>query len=142
MATRSTRTSTKSAAPVVEEAVEATTATAEPTVKSQINAGIAKVADALKVDAKDRYKVQRAIAFIAFRSAIEDGTFDELLEATIADAGELPAGWALEAAVAAPKAAPKAKVAPKATAVKGAAKTPAKATAATPARAARKRPQR
>lgn len=138
-----TRKSTKSA-PVaeveveVEETVEETAA--EPTTKQVINAAIARVAEELGVEAKNRYKVQRAIAFIAFRNAIEDGTFDDLIEATIADAGELPSGWELERTVAekpakATKAAPATKATP--------AKRPARAAAAKGATATpRKRPAR
>lgn len=137
-----TRKSTKSTAPVAEvEEVEELEAeveetAAEPTTKQIINAGIARVVEELGVEAKNRYKVQRAIAFIAFRNAIEDGTFDDLIETTIADAGELPSGWELERTVAEKpvKAAPKAKAAP-------AKRAPAKATAAKAA-TPRKRPAR
>mgnify|MGYP003580915070 CR=1 FL=1 len=137
-----TRKSTKSTAPVAEvEEVEELEAeveetAAEPTTKQIINAGIARVVEELGVEAKNRYKVQRAIAFIGFPNAIEDGTFDDLIEATIADAGELPSGWELERTVAEKpvKAAPKAKAAP-------AKRAPAKATAAKAA-TPRKRPAR
>jgi len=136
-----TRKSTKSTAPVAEVEVEEVeteveTAPAEPTTKQVINAAIARVAEELGVEAKNRYKVQRAIAFIAFRNAIEDGTFDDLIEATIADAGELPSGWELERTVA-EKPAPKAKAAPAKRAPRAA------AAKAAPAKAApRKRPAR
>ncbi|WP_298860812.1 hypothetical protein [uncultured Microbacterium sp.] len=40
-----------------------------------------------------RYKAIRAIAFQAFTNAIEDGTFDALVDQAIANAGDLPAGW-------------------------------------------------
>lgn len=124
------RKSTKSA-PVAEvEEAEVETAT-EPTVKQTINAGIARIAEELGVEAKNRYKVQRAIGFIAMRNAIEDGTFDELLDTVVADIDELPSGFELERTVA-EKPAPKAKAAP-------AKKAPAKA-AAKPT--ARKRPTR
>lgn len=131
------RKSTKSTAPVaeVEEAVETVT---EPTVKQTINAGIARIADELGVEPKNRYKVQRAIGFIAMAQAIEDGTFDELLDATVAGVDDLPAGFGLEASVAAEKPAPKAKATP---ARKAAAKPAAKAAAPAKA-AARKRPTR
>lgn len=128
-----TRKSTAKAAETVEE-----TPVAEPTVKQTVNAGIDRVAEALGVESKDRYKVQRAIFFIAARNAIEDGTFEDLLEATIADAGELPVGFGLERSAAAPKAPAKAKAAAKAPARKAAAKAPAKARTSAP----RKRPTR
>lgn len=138
-----TKRTTKSTAPVAEvEEVEELEAeveetVAEPTTKQIINAGIARVVEELGVEAKNRYKVQRAIAFIAFRNAIEDGTFDDLIEATIADAGELPSGWELERTVSEKpvKAAPKAKAAP------AARKAPVKAAAAKAA-TPRKRPAR
>lgn len=124
------RKSTKSTA-VEAEVEEAVT---EPTTKQTINAGIDAVVAATGVDTqKARYKAMRAIAFVAFRDAIENGTFDELVETTIADVDQLPTGWQLERSVAAPKAAPKAKAAP---AKKAPAKPAAKATAA------RRRPTR
>ena len=124
------RKSTKSAPAVEVEEVEETTA--EPTLKQTINAGIARVAEELGVEAKDRYKVQRAIGIIAMQQAIEDGTFEDLLDATVTGAADLPAGFGLERPVA-EKPAPKAK----ATAKKAPAKAaPAKATTA------RKRPTR
>lgn len=131
-----TRKSTKPAVEEVEvEEVEETAA--EPTLKQTINAGIARVAEELGVESKDRYKVQRAIGVIAMQQAIEDGTFEDLLDATVAGAGDLPAGFGLERTVAAEKPAPKAKAAAKPAAKKTAAKaTPAKAATA------RKRPQR
>jgi hypothetical protein len=130
-----TRKSTKSTKPAVAvEEAEVETAT-EPSVKQTVNAGIARVAEELGVEAKDRYKVQRAIGFIAMQQAIEDGTFDELLDATVAGVADLPAGFGLERTVAAPKAPAKAKAAPKAVAKKAPAKSTAKATA-------RKRPTR
>lgn len=129
-----TRKSTKSAA-AVEAVEEVAEATVEPTLKQTINAGIARIADELGVESKDRYKVQRAIGFIAMAQAIEDGTFDELLDATVAGVGDLPAGFGLERPVAAEKPAPKAKAA------KPAAKAPAKRPAAK-ATTARKRPTR
>lgn len=134
-----TRKSTKSTAPVAEVEVEETVeeaVTAEPTTKQTINAAIARIADELGVEAKNRYKVQRALGFIAMRNAIEDGTFEDLIEATIADAGELPSGYELERTVTEKvvKAVPKAKAAP-------AKRAPAKAAAAKAA-TPRKRPAR
>lgn len=123
--------STKSTPAVLDEDIETVEETsAEPTLKQTINAGIARVAEELGVEAKDRYKVQRALGFIAMRSAIEDGTFDELLDATVADAADLPAGYSLERTVAAEK--PKAK----------ATSTKKTAAAKAPAKTARKRPTR
>ncbi|WP_417554305.1 hypothetical protein [Microbacterium sp.] len=78
-----------------------------------------------------RYKAIRAIAFQAFTNAIEDGTFDALVDQAIANAGDLPAGWGVEAAAAKK---PAAKPAPaKKTA---AAKAPAKSGPAAPVKKA------
>lgn len=49
-----------------------------------------------------RYKAIRAIAYQAFTNAIEDGSFDALVDQAINNAGELPAGWGVEAAKSAP----------------------------------------
>lgn len=132
MATR--KASTKSA-PVteVEEVEEAVTA--EPTFKQTANAAIDDAAAQLGIEAKDRYKVQRAFGFIAIQEAVDAGELDELIAAVVAGANDLPAGFGLERSVAAEKPAPKAKAAAK-PARKAA---PAKA-AAKPA--ARKRPTR
>ena len=124
------RKSTKSAPAVEVDEVEETTA--ELTLKQTINAGIARVAEELGVEAKDRYKVQRAIGIIAMQQAIEDGTFEDLLDATVTGAADLPAGFGLERPAASEKPAPKAKATAKAAPAK---KAPAKATA-------RKRPTR
>lgn len=137
MATRTK--STKSTAKATEVETPEVVA-AEPTVKSQINDGITAVVEATGVDSqKARYKAMRAIAFVAFRDAIEAGTFDDLVQAAIADADQLPAGWQLERPVKAEVKAPAKKVAAKAPA-----KAPAKAAAKTPAKAsaARRRPTR
>lgn len=125
-----TRKSTKPAVEEVENDEVEETVTAEPTIKQTINAGIARVADELGVDAKNRYKVQRALFFIAARTAIEDGTFDDLLEALITDVSDLPSGFELERTVS-----------EKAPAKKAAAK-PAAAKAAPAKAAPRKRPAR
>ncbi len=133
---RTTKASTKAA--VLEDEntdVEA----AEPTTKQTINAGIAQVAEQLGVEAKNRYKVQRAIGFIAMQQAIEAGTFDELLDATIAGAADLPSGFELERTVAEKPAKAPAKA--KAAAKPAPAKRTAKA-AATEAAPKRRRPQR
>ncbi|WP_460802282.1 hypothetical protein [Microbacterium sp. GXF6406] len=42
-----------------------------------------------------RYKAMRAIAFQAFVNAIEDGSFDALVDEAIDNAGNLPRGWEL-----------------------------------------------
>jgi len=123
--------STKAVAPVEADEVVEEVAT-EPSVKQVINAGIDTVVAETGVDSqKARYKAMRAIAFIAFRTAIEDGTFDDLVAAAIADVDELPTGWQLERSVA------EAKPAVKKASVK---KTAAKAAPA--AKPARKRPAR
>lgn len=132
-------TARKSTKPVaeVEETVEETVA--EPTTKQLINEGIVKVIDATGIDVqKNRYKAMRAIAFQAFANAIEDGTFDDLVDEAIANIDSLPSGWEIErvAAEAPAKAAPKAKAPVKKAPAKAAAKPAAKATTA------RKRPQR
>lgn len=133
MAARTAR--TKSTPAVEVEEVEETTS--EPTFKQLANAAIDEAAAQLGVEAKDRYKVQRAFGFIAIQLAQESGELDDLIASVVAGAGDLPSGFGLERSVAAEKPAPKAKAAPaKATARKAAAKPAAKATAA------RKRPAR
>lgn len=127
---------TRKTAPVAEvEEVEVEETTAEPTFKQQANAAIDDAAAQLGVEAKDRYKVQRAFGFIAIQNAIEAGELDQLIADVVDGAGDLPAGFGLERSVAAPKP-EKAKAAAKPAARKAA---PAKA-AAKPA--ARKRPTR
>ena len=42
-----------------------------------------------------RYKAIRAIAYQAFVNAIEDGSFDALVDQAIDNAGNLPTGWKL-----------------------------------------------
>lgn len=126
----------KTAAPVEVEEVEVEETTAEPTFKQTANAAIDEAAAQLGVEAKDRYKVQRAFGFIAIQLAVEAGELDELIAAVVDGAGELPSGFGLERSVAAPKAAPKAKAAPAKPAARKAAAKPA----AKPA--ARKRPTR
>lgn len=130
--------STKAA--VLEDEVTETEAT-EPTTKQTINAGIASVAEQLGVEAKNRYKVQRAIGFIAMQRAIEEGTFDELLSATVAGVADLPSGFELERTVAEKPA----KATPAKAAKPAAKAAPAKRTAkaaTTEAKPARRRPQR
>ena len=137
MATR--KPSTKAA--VLEETEVEETTTDEPTTKQIINAGIDKAVEALGADGgHHRYKVIRAVAFQAFSNAIEDGTFDDLVDEAVKNSDDLPAGWGLERSVAAEKPAPKAKATP---ASKPAAAKKAPAANATPAKpAARKRPTR
>lgn len=128
---------TRKSASVAEVEVEETV-TAEPTTKQLINEGIVKVVEATGIDVqKNRYKAMRAIAFQAFANAIEDGTFDDLVDEAIANIDNLPSGWEIErvASEEPVKAAPKAK-----TAAKAPAKPAAKAAPAKPA--ARKRPTR
>lgn len=135
MATKSTK------AAVLDETLEDTevAATVEPTTKQIISEGIARVIDATGIDVqKNRYKAMRAIAFQAFATAIEDGTFDELVDEAIANVDSLPSGWEIERtpAEAPVKPAAKAKATPAKAATKAApTKAPAKA-------AARKRPTR
>lgn len=129
----------RTAKPAVE--VEETEETvAEPTFKQLATVAINEAAEALGVDSTNRYKVQRAFGYVAMQAAIDGESFgdlDELRDAVIERAGDLPAGFGLERAVAAPKPEPKAKPATKAPAKKT-------ATKAAPAKAApaRKRPQR
>ncbi|QFP95367.1 hypothetical protein SEA_YUUY_39 [Microbacterium phage YuuY] len=126
--------STKAA--VLEETVEETEV--EQTPKQIINEGISRFLEGAGLEVQHaRYKVMRAIAYQAFVNAIEDGTFDDLVEEAIANAGDLPSGWELERAEKAE--APAKPAAKKAPAKKAPAKAPAKA-AAKPA--ARKRPTR
>ena len=127
MATR-----TKSTKPAV-ETEEAEVVVAEPTFKQIANGAIDEAASKLGVEAKDRYKVQRAFGFIAIQLAEEAGELEELIAEVVARAGDLPAGFGLERSVAAEKPEPKAKAAP---AKKAAAKPAAKPTTA------RKRPTR
>lgn len=118
------------------KATEVEETEAEQTVKQVINEGIERVVAATGIDVqKSRYKAMRAIAFEAFAQAIEAGSFDELVDAAIANIDELPSGWEVERAA-------KATPAPKA--AKPAAKTPAKAPAkASTAKATpRRRPTR
>lgn len=134
----STKASTK-AAVLEDETTEE--AVAEQTPKQIINEGISAVLDASGVGVQHaRYKAMRAIAYTAFVNAINDGTFDELVEQAIAGLDELPSGWEMERSEKAEaEAKPAAKKAPAAKAA------PAKrATKAAPAKAAspRKRPTR
>jgi hypothetical protein len=85
--------STKPAAATAEIA----TAPAEPDFKTVANAAIDNAAFQLGVDAKNRYKVQRAFGFIAMQLAIKDGSMDSLISAVVQGAGDLPAGFGLEA---------------------------------------------
>lgn len=122
----------KTATPIEVEEVEVEETTSEPTFKQVANAAIDEAAAQLGVEAKDRYKVQRAFGFIAIQEAVNDGELDELIASVVSGAGDLPSGFGLERSTTAEKPAPKAKAAAKKAA-------PAKA-AAKPA--ARKRPAR
>ena len=135
--------STKAA--VLEE-TEVEETVAEPTPKQLINEGIVRVIDATGIDVqKNRYKAMRAIAYQAFVNAIEDGTFDELVDEAIANVDNLPTGWEIERAEREVEAKPAkttkapAKAAPKAAPKKAPAKAAAKPAAKT---TARKRPTR
>ena len=131
------KSSTKSA-PVAEVEEEATTEATAPSFKSIANGAIDDAAAQLGVtESSQRYKVQRAFGFIAIQLAEEEGTLDELIASVVERAGDLPAGFGLEASVAAEKPAPKAKAAAK-PAAKPAARKAAPAKTAT----ARKRPTR
>lgn len=117
----------------------------ELTTKQVINEGIDRVIEATGIDGqKSRYKAMRAVAYEAFAQAVENGTFDDLIESAISNVDELPAGWELERtekAEAPAKKAPAAKAAPKAAAKPAAKAAPAaKASGAKPA--ARRRPTR
>jgi len=114
---------------------------ADLTTKQVINEGIERVIAATGIDVqKNRYKAMRAIAFEAFAQAIENGSFDALVDEAIANIDQLPAGWEIERVEKAP-APVKAKAAPAKAATKAApTKAPVKAAAksATP----RRRPTR
>lgn len=131
--------STKAA--VLEETVDEVEV--EQTPKQIINEGISRFLDGAGLDVQHaRYKVMRAIAYQAFVNAIEEGTFDELVDEAIANAGDLPSGWELER-VAKDEAPAKPAKATKAPAKTAAKKVPAKAPAKAAAKpAARKRPTR
>ena len=120
----------------------------ELTTKQVINEGIARVIDATGIDIqKNRYKAMRAIAYEAFAQAIENGTFDDLVDAAIVNVDDLPAGWEIERSSNEEAKAPAKPVAKKAAAKpvsKTAEKAPAKKAPAkaAPAKTARKRPTR
>ncbi|USH44787.1 hypothetical protein SEA_JUANYO_38 [Microbacterium phage Juanyo] len=129
----------KTQAAVLDETVEETEV--EQTPKQIINEGISRFLEGAGLEVQHaRYKVMRAIAYQAFVNAINEGTFDELVDEAIANADELPSGWELERA---PKEDAPAKPA-KAPAKTAAKKAPAKAAPAKAAAkpAARKRPTR
>jgi len=128
------KSSTKSAP--VAEVEETESTTNEPTFKQIANDAIDDAASQLGVTSSaQRYKVQRAFGFIAIQIAQEEGTLDELISEVVSRAGDLPAGFGLEASVAAPK--------PTKAPAKAAVK-PVARKAATPAKpaTARKRPTR
>lgn len=127
----------KNTAAVLDESLDE--AEVELTPKQIINTGITQVLESSGIDVQhSRYKAMRAIAYQAFVNAIEDGSFDELVEQAIANADDLPSGWELERAakVEAEKPAPKAAKATKAPAKKATAKSTSTTTKA------RRRPTR
>ncbi|WP_168627935.1 hypothetical protein [Cryobacterium sp. BB307] len=82
---------TKNTVPVEVEAVE-------PTLQQIVNEGIAKVIEAHGIDVqKNRYKAMRAMAWQAFVEVIEADDFDALVQRAIANVGNLPSGWEIEA---------------------------------------------
>lgn len=73
------------------------TAPAPPDFKTAANAAIDNAAFQLGVEAKNRYKVQRAFGFIAMQLAMKAGNLDSLISAVVQGASDLPAGFGLEA---------------------------------------------
>ena len=135
-----TRKSTAKASTKAAVLDDETTEASEPTTKQIVNDGINRVIEAHGIDVqKNRYKAMRAIAWQAFANAVEDGTFDELVDQAIANVDELPTGWEIEKPEPAAKPAP-AKTPAKTPAKKAPAKTAAKPAAKTAT--ARKRPNR
>lgn len=68
----------------------------ENTTKTVIEGGIDQFVLKTGVDTqKARYKAMRAIAYQAFMEAVEDQSFEELVERAIENADELPSGWTL-----------------------------------------------
>ncbi len=87
--------------------VETTEAAAFDEAQPIIAEGITRVMEAHGITMQHaRYKAMRAIAFQAFVNAIEAGTFDDLVEQAIDNAGNLPTGWKLEGITAAPSSKP------------------------------------
>lgn len=72
-----------------------------------VNNGIMQVIEAHEINVqKNRYKGMRAIAWQAFTESIEAGDFEELVKRAVANADNLPTGWAVNVpAKPAPKAA-------------------------------------
>lgn len=109
----------------------------ESTPKQLINEGIARVVESTGIDGqKSRYKAMRAIAYQAFVNAIDNGTFDKLVDEAIANSDDLPSGWELERE--GKPAAKASKVAP----AKAHKAAPAKKSAAPAAKTPRRRPSR
>lgn len=130
---------TKSTAAVLDETLDTEVASTEPTPKQLINEGITTVIESLGIDGqKNRYKAMRAIAYQAFVNALNDGTFDELVQDAIAGVDDLPSGWEIERSE---SAAPVKKTAAKAPA-KTAAKAPVKKAPAKTTATPRRRPTR
>lgn len=124
----------------VEEVEETEVVEAEQTPKQVINEGISRVLESAGIGVQHaRYKAMRAIAYQAFVNAIEDGSFEDLVDQAIANADELPSGWELERP--AKEDEPVKKTATKAPA-KTAARKPAATKSAAAKPAARRRPTR
>jgi hypothetical protein len=69
----------------------------EGSVKQVINTAITRVLESTSVTGQhNRYKAMRAIAYQAFSNAIDEGTFDDLVDEAIANVDALPAGWEVE----------------------------------------------
>lgn len=68
-----------------------------PSTLELVNAGIAQVIEVTGIDVqKNRYKAMRAIAFQAFAEAIENGTFESLVDRALANIDSLPSGWEIQ----------------------------------------------
>jgi hypothetical protein len=68
-----------------------------PSTLEIVNAGIAQVIEVTGIDTqKNRYKAMRAIAYQAFTEAIENGTFESLVDRALANVDSLPSGWQIE----------------------------------------------
>jgi hypothetical protein len=114
--------------------------TAEATPKQIINEAIGRVVEATGIDVqKNRYKAMRAIAYQAFSNAIEDGTFDALVDEAISNIDNLPSGWEIERVA---KDEPVKAAKPAATKTAPAKKAAAKVVATPAAKPVRKRPTR
>ena len=134
------KTSTKAA--VLEDTTEAETET-EASVKQIINGAITRVLESTSVPGQhNRYKAMRAIAFQAFSNAIDDGTFDDLVDEAITNVDALPSGWELERVAKVEAKPAKAKASTKSASTATKAKVAKTSTKSAPAKAARRRPTR